>query len=64
MRPLFRARDAATALHYIARPMTTPQQPRVRNKVKARRSKQLAAWRAKNAEASPKPAEGAGKKTA
>ncbi len=25
--------------------MTTPQQPRVRRKQKARRSKQLAAWR-------------------
>lgn len=64
MRPLFRARDGVAALHYIARPMTTPQQPRVRNKVKARRSKQLAAWRAKKAETSPNPAEGPGKKTA
>ncbi|HEY4013626.1 MAG TPA: hypothetical protein VGM06_09825 [Polyangiaceae bacterium] len=29
--------------------MTTPQQPRTRNRQKARRSKQLAAWRDKNA---------------
>jgi hypothetical protein len=31
--------------------MTTPQDPPVRNKQKARRSKQLAAWRAANASA-------------
>jgi hypothetical protein len=29
--------------------MTTPQDPPVRRKQKARRTKQLAAWRAKNA---------------
>ncbi len=33
--------------------MTTPQDPPVRRKQKARRAKQLAAWRAKNP---PKPA--------
>jgi hypothetical protein len=45
--------------------MTTPQQPRVRRKQKVRRSKQLAAWRAKNAEASsPKPEKSTPKKTA
>jgi hypothetical protein len=30
--------------------MTTPQDPPVRNKQKKRRTKQLAAWRAKKAE--------------
>jgi hypothetical protein len=30
--------------------MTTPQDPPVRRKQKARRTKQLAEWRAKNAE--------------
>jgi hypothetical protein len=45
--------------------MTTPQQPRVRRKAKARRSKQLAAWRAKKAETpSTKVAEGTPKKGA
>jgi hypothetical protein len=34
--------------------MTTPQDPPVRRKQKARRAKQLAEWRAKNP---PKPAE-------
>lgn len=33
--------------------MTTPQDPPVRRKQKARRAKQLAAWRAKKAEAAP-----------
>jgi hypothetical protein len=34
--------------------MTKPQDPPVRRKQKARRSKQLAAWRAKKGEAAPK----------
>jgi hypothetical protein len=33
--------------------MTTPQNPPVRRKQKARRTKQLAAWRAKNADKKP-----------
>jgi hypothetical protein len=33
--------------------MTTPQDPPVRRKQKARRAKQLAAWRAKKAETAP-----------
>jgi len=38
--------------------MTVPQQPAVRRKQKARRSKQLAAWREKNADKkAPKAAE-------
>ena len=39
--------------------MTTPQQPAVRRKQKARRSKQLAAWRAKTSakKTTPKAAE-------
>jgi hypothetical protein len=46
-------------MKYVLRPMTTPQQPRVRSKKKARRTKQLAAWRANKAEnPSPKAAEG------
>jgi hypothetical protein len=36
--------------------MTTPQDPPRRRKQKARRSKQLAAWRAKNAEKKETPA--------
>jgi hypothetical protein len=45
--------------------MTTPQDPGRRRKEKARRSKQLAAWRSKKAEgASPEPAPAAAKKTA
>jgi hypothetical protein len=43
--------------------MTTPQDPPVRRKQKARRSKQLAAWRAKKAEggaAKPAPAKKSG----
>ncbi len=35
-------------LCYIRRAMTTPQNPAVRRKQKARRSKQLAEWRVKN----------------
>jgi len=43
--------------------MTTPQNPGVRRKQKARRTKQLAAWRVKNAEtAAAKPAKAAAKK--
>jgi hypothetical protein len=43
--------------------MTTPQNPGVRRKQKARRTKQLAAWRVKNAEtATAKPAKTAAKK--
>ena len=34
----------------VRRPMTTPQDPPVRRKQKIRRTKQLAAWRAKKAE--------------
>ena len=45
-------------LNYGARPMTTPQQPAVRRKQKARRTKQLAAWRSKNAEKAKKAADG------
>ena len=43
---------------YGARPMTTPQDPGRRRKEKARRTKQLAAWRDKKAAegASAKPA--------
>jgi hypothetical protein len=41
--------------------MTTPQDPPVRRKQKARRAKQLAAWRAKKAEAAPVKAEAAKK---
>jgi hypothetical protein len=39
--------------------MTVPQQPAVRRKQKARRTKQLAAWREKNADkkAAPKAAD-------
>jgi hypothetical protein len=38
--------------------MTVPQQPAVRRKQKARRTKQLAAWREKNADKkTPKAAE-------
>jgi hypothetical protein len=48
---------------YIARPMTTPQQPRVRRKAKTRRTKQLAAWRAKKAETPPKTPEASAKKS-
>jgi hypothetical protein len=56
-------RDDASILNYIARPMTTPQNPGVRRKQKARRTKQLAAWRVKNAEtAAAKPAKAAAKK--
>jgi hypothetical protein len=44
--------------------MTTPQDPGVRRKQKARRTKQLAAWREKNAESPAKPAKAAAKKTA
>jgi hypothetical protein len=33
--------------------MTTPQDPPVRRKQKARRTKQLAAWRLKKAESAP-----------
>jgi hypothetical protein len=33
--------------------MTTPQDPPVRRKQKARRAKQLAAWRVKKAESAP-----------
>ena len=36
-------------MNYKARPMTTPQDPGRRRKEKARRSKQLAAWREKKA---------------
>jgi hypothetical protein len=36
--------------------MTTPQNPARRRKQKARRAKQLAAWRAANAEKQPTPA--------
>jgi hypothetical protein len=36
--------------------MTTPQDPGVRRKQKARRSKQLAAWRTKKAESPATPA--------
>jgi hypothetical protein len=43
-------------LNYGARPMTTPQNPPVRRKQKARRSKQLAEWRAKNPKKAEKPA--------
>jgi hypothetical protein len=43
--------------------MTTPQDPGRRRKEKARRSKQLAAWRSKKAEGSPAPAPSATKKT-
>jgi hypothetical protein len=43
--------------------MTTPQNPGRRRKEKARRSKQLAAWRSKKAEgASSEPAASASKK--
>jgi hypothetical protein len=35
--------------------MTTPQQSSKRRKQKARRTKQLAAWRAKNSEQAQKP---------
>jgi hypothetical protein len=35
--------------------MTTPQDPGKRNKQKARRSKQLAAWREKQEAAAPAP---------
>jgi hypothetical protein len=35
--------------------MTTPQDPGKRNKQKARRTKQLAAWRAKHEAAPPAP---------
>lgn len=45
--------------------MTTPQDPGRRRKEKARRSKQLAAWRSKKAEgASPEPTPAAAKKHA
>ena len=40
----------AAAVCYTRRAMTTPQNPAVRRKQKARRSKQLAAWREKNAD--------------
>jgi hypothetical protein len=43
--------------------MTTPQDPGRRRKEKARRSKQLAAWRSKKAEGAPAPAPAATKKT-
>jgi hypothetical protein len=44
--------------------MTTAQDPPVRRKQKARRTKQLAAWRAKHAEKSaPAAAEGKAKKS-
>jgi len=38
---------------YGARPMTTPQDPGRRRKEKARRTKQLDAWRSKKAESAP-----------
>ncbi len=43
--------------------MTTPQDPGVRRKQKARRSKQLAAWRVKKAESGAQPAPSAAKKS-
>jgi hypothetical protein len=50
-------------MNYGARPMTTPQDPGRRRKEKARRSKQLAAWRSKKAEgASTAPAQSSAKK--
>ena len=50
-------------MNYKARPMTTPQEPGRRRKEKARRTKQLAAWRDKKAAegASAKPASAAKK---
>jgi hypothetical protein len=42
--------------------MTTPQQPAVRRKQKARRTKQLDAWRAKNADQTKKEPKAADKK--
>jgi hypothetical protein len=50
-------------MNYGARPMTTPQDPGRRRKEKARRSKQLAAWRSKKAEGGAAPAPSAAKKT-
>jgi len=47
---------------YGARPMTTPQDPGRRRKEKARRSKQLAAWRSKKAEGAATAAPPAAKK--
>jgi hypothetical protein len=38
----------------MARAMTTPQDPLRRRKQKARRSKQLAAWRERQANSAPK----------
>jgi len=51
-------------MNYGARPMTTPQDPGRRRKEKARRSKQLAAWRDKKAAgASATPAATSAKKS-
>jgi hypothetical protein len=43
--------------------MTTPQDPARRRKQKARRSKQLAAWREKNADAPKRETKPAAKKS-
>jgi hypothetical protein len=42
--------------------MSTPQNPRRRRRQKARRTKQLAAWREKNPAATESPAEATAKK--